>query len=278
MKFEVLADANSVALRAASLIAEEARVAVAARGRFVMAVSGGHTPWLMLGALAGEEVPWKAMHVVQVDERVAPPGDPDRNLTHLRESLLEHAPLRPEQIYAMPVESADLEAAAVSYAQTLREIAGSPPVLDLAHLGLGPDGHTASLVPGDPVLKVTDADVALTGVYQGRRRMTLTYPILNRSRSILWLVTGSEKAGMLVRLRDGDAVDSSRTSLSGSSHRACGPSCSFHGSNRANWLNVVGGVNAQFVDHCLNFSGVSLGGDTAGRDPSCLSSRTPSAR
>ena len=90
------------------------------------------------------------------------------------------------------------------YALTLREIAGSPPVLDLVHLGLGPDGHTASLVPGDAVLDVTDADVALTGVYQGRRRMTLTYPILNRSRRILWLVTGSEKAGMLVRLRDGD--------------------------------------------------------------------------
>ena len=144
------------------------------------------------------------MHVVQVDERVAPAGDPDRNLTHLRESLLEHAPLRPEQIYAMPVESADLEAAATRYAQTLREIAGLPPVLDLAHLGLGPDGHTASLVPGDPVLKVTDADVALTGVYQGRRRMTLTYPILNRSRRILWLVTGSEKVEMLMRLRNGD--------------------------------------------------------------------------
>jgi len=204
MKIEILADANSVAQRAASLIAEEARAAVAARGRFVMAVSGGHTPWRMLGALAGEEVPWKAVHVVQVDERVAPAGDPDRNLTHLRESLLEHAPLPPEQIYAMPVESADLEAAATRYAQTLREIAGSLPVLDLAHLGLGPDGHTASLVPGDPVLKVTEADVALTGVYQGRRRMTLTYPLLNRSRCILWLVTGSEKAGMLVRLRNGD--------------------------------------------------------------------------
>jgi 6-phosphogluconolactonase len=204
MKIEVLADANLVAQKAASLIAEEARAAVAARGRFVMAVSGGHTPWLMLRALAGEEVPWKNLHVVQVDERVAPAGDPDRNLTHLRESLLEHAPLRPEQIYAMPVESPDLMAAAARYAQTLREIAGSLPVLDLAHLGLGPDGHTASLVPADPVLKVADADVALTGVYQGRRRMTLTYPILNRSRRILWLVTGSEKVAMLMRLRDGD--------------------------------------------------------------------------
>jgi 6-phosphogluconolactonase len=204
VKIEVLADANSVSIRAASLIAEEARTAVAVRGRFVMAVSGGHTPWLMLRALAGEVVPWKALYVVQVDERVAPAGDPDRNLTHLRESLLEHAPLPPEQIYAMPVESADLEAAAVSYAQTLRKIAGSPPVLDLAHLGLGPDGHTASLVPGDLVLKVTDADVALTGVYQGRRRMTLTYRVLNRSRRLLWLVTGGEKAGMLVRLRNGD--------------------------------------------------------------------------
>jgi 6-phosphogluconolactonase len=105
----------------------------------------------------------------------------------------------------MPVESPDLEAAAAQYALTLREIAGSPPVLDLAHLGLGPDGHTASLVPGDPVLDVTDADVAVTGrAYQGRRRMTLTYPMLNRSRRILWLVTGSEKVDMLARLRAGD--------------------------------------------------------------------------
>jgi 6-phosphogluconolactonase len=142
--------------------------------------------------------------VVQVDERVAPEGHPDRNLTHLRDSLLAHAPLRAEHIHAMRVEAPDLEAAATSYAATLQSLAGSPPVLDLAHLGLGPDGHTASLVPGDPVLDVVDADVALTGVYMGRRRMTLTYPLLNRSRRILWLVTGGEKAGMLVRLRDGD--------------------------------------------------------------------------
>src|SRR5262245_40242340 len=174
MKIEILTDANAVASKAAEIIATEARAAVAARGRFVMAVSGGHTPWQMLRALANEDVPWKSVHVVQVDERAAPAGDPDRNLTHLRESLLEHAPLQPEQIHAMPVESPDLDDAAKRYAKTLQEIAGSPPVLDLAHLGLGPDGHTASLVPGDPVLKVTDADVALTGIYQNRRRMTLT--------------------------------------------------------------------------------------------------------
>lgn len=204
MKIEVSTDNDAVARRAATFVAAEARAAVAARGRFVMAVSGGHTPWLMLRALAQEEVPWNAVDVVQVDERVAPAGDPDRNLTHLRESLLEHAPLSPERIHAMPVESPDLEAACAEYARTLQTIAGSPPVLDLVHLGLGPDGHTASLVPGDPVQNVKDVDVALTGLYQGRRRMTLTFPILNRSRYVLWLVTGRDKAATLARLYAGD--------------------------------------------------------------------------
>src|SRR5262249_32461195 len=160
-------DADAVARRAAALIAEDARAAVAARGRFVMAVSGGHTPWVMLRDLAGEDVPWKNVHVMQIDERVAPAGDPDPNLTHLRESLLSRAPLPPDQIHAMPVESPDLEAACAAYARTLESVSGEPPVLDIAHLGLGPDGHTASLVPGDPVLGVNDRDVALTGVYMG---------------------------------------------------------------------------------------------------------------
>jgi 6-phosphogluconolactonase len=203
MKVEVFPDADAVARQAAALIATEARAAVAARGRFVLAVSGGHTPWAMLRALSREDVPWPNVYVTQVDERVAPAGDPDRNLTHIRESL--RAPLRPEQILAMPVEAPDLQAALARYAESLQEIAGSPPVLDLVHLGLGPDGHTASLVPGDRVLEVTDADVALTGIYQGRRRMTLTYPMINRARRILWLVTGSEKVEMLGRLRKGDA-------------------------------------------------------------------------
>ena len=206
MKLELFEDAEAVARAAATTVAADARAAVAARGRFIMAVSGGKTPWIMLRALAGEQVPWKDVHVFQVDERIAPTGDPDRNLTHLRASLLEHAPLPPQQIYAMPVESPDLEAAAKQYARTLEQVAGSPPVLDLAHLGMGPDGHTASLVPGDPVLKVTEADVGLTGVYMGRRRMTLTYPVLNRSRRILWLMTGSDKVAMLPRLLEGDTT------------------------------------------------------------------------
>jgi 6-phosphogluconolactonase len=204
MNIEILADSEAVARKGAAIIAAAARDAVVANGRFIVAVSGGTTPWVMLRRLAGEKVPWEQVHLVQVDERVVPEGDPDRNLTHLRKSLLTRVPLPPEQIHAMPVESADLEGAAKRYAGTLQQIAGSPPVLDLVHLGLGPDGHTASLVPGDPVLDVADADVALTGVYMGRRRMTLTYPILNRARQILWIVTGSEKAEPLVRLLDGD--------------------------------------------------------------------------
>jgi 6-phosphogluconolactonase len=204
MKAQIFSDADAVAKTAAQFIASEARASVEARGRFTMAVSGGKTPWQMLRILANEEVPWKNVHVMQVDERIAPAGDQDRNLTHLRENLLSHAPLPPKQIYAMPVEEADLKAATASYAKTLQQIAGSPPVLDLVHLGLGPDGHTASLVPGDSVLDVIDADVALTGIYQQRRRMTLTYPLLNRSRCVLWVVTGGEKAGMLARLYEGD--------------------------------------------------------------------------
>ena len=201
---DALADAESVARAGAAFTAERARAAVAARGRFIMAVSGGHTPWKMLRELADQHLPWADVHVVQVDERVAPAGHPDRNFTHLRENLLAHCPLRPEHVHAMPVESTDLAAASREYAATLQQIAGAPAVLDLAHLGLGPDGHTASLVPGDPVLDVTDSDVALTGAYQGRRRMTLTYPMLNRARSIVWLVTGREKTEMLARLYAGD--------------------------------------------------------------------------
>jgi 6-phosphogluconolactonase len=204
MKIEIFADPNGAAREAALIIAAEARKAVSKRGNFAAAFSRVHSPSVMLRALADEDVPWDKVHIAQVDERVAPSGDPDRNLTFLRKSLLDHTPLHPDHIHAMPVEEHDLTAAAGQYHHLLQRLTGSPPLIDLVHLGLGPDGHTASLLPGDPVLQVTDADVAVTGIYQGYRRMTLTYPILNRSPRILWLVTGSEKAEMLVRLINGD--------------------------------------------------------------------------
>ena len=216
MNIKVYPNEDAVAGAAAAIIADAARAAVTSRGRFIMALSGGRTPWLMLRALAARELPWGRVHVFQVDERLAPTGDPDRNFAHLRASLLDHAPLLPEHVHAMPVEAAELDRAAEQYARTLREVAGLPPVLDLIHLGLGPDGHTASLVPGDPVLDVTDADVAVTASYRGRRRMTLTFPIINRARLVLWLVTGREKAEALVRLRDGDrSIPGSRVSQKG---------------------------------------------------------------
>ncbi len=204
MLFKVFPDEDSVAAAAASIIAGKARVAVEERGRFILAVSGGKTPWKMLSALAGQDVPWRYTHVIQVDERVAPEADPDRNLTHLEKCLLENTPIAKENIHPMPVDRDDLGSGILQYALILHEIAGTPPVMDLVHLGLGLDGHTASLVPGDPVLELTYQDVALTEAYQGRRRMTLTYPMLNRSRNILWLVTGSDKATILMKLQDGD--------------------------------------------------------------------------
>ncbi len=204
MKLEVFEDADAVARKASDAIAADARAAIAARGRFIFAVSGGRTPWIMLRALADEDIRWSAVHIYQVDERVAPDGHPDRNLTHLTESFLQHVAIPAENVHAMPVLLPDLETAAQQYARDLQKTVGAPPVLDLVHLGLGPDGHTASLVPADPVLNVTDTDVSVTGIYQGRRRMTLTYPTINRARRILWVVTGNDKTEMLHRLLDGD--------------------------------------------------------------------------
>jgi 6-phosphogluconolactonase len=200
---EVLPDAEALARRAATLIAEQARAAARARGRFLLALSGGATPARMLELLADEDVPWPVVHLFQVDERVAPASDPARNLTSLRANLLDKVPLTERQLHAMPVEEANLVAAAARYAATLHEVAGTPPRLDLIHLGLGTDGHTASLIAGDSALDAT-TEVAVTGSYQGHRRMTLTYPAIECARLILWVVAGRDKASVLPRLRCGD--------------------------------------------------------------------------
>jgi 6-phosphogluconolactonase len=194
LEVEVLPDAEAVARRGAEVVAASAAGAVDDHGDFTFAVSGGKTPWAMFAHLAGK-IPWEKVTIFQVDERVAPEGDADRNLTQLTRSL---PPGGAADVRAMPVDADDLERAAADYASAL------PGRFDLVHLGLGPDGHTASLVPGDPVLDVTDALVAVTGKYQGRRRMTLTYPALEHARKVLWLVTGEDKVDALARLRAGD--------------------------------------------------------------------------
>jgi 6-phosphogluconolactonase len=193
-QLETLPDASALARRAAEFVAALAQSAVADHGRFTFAVSGGKTPWAMFGELAHENVPWNAVVVFQVDERVAPDGDPDRNLTHLRQSLGPTA----AEVVPMPVNDPDLEAAADAYARQL------PDRFDLVHLGLGPDGHTASLVPDDPVLEVADRVVAVTQPYQGHQRMTLTYPALARADELLWLVSGTDKQDALAQLLAGD--------------------------------------------------------------------------
>lgn len=199
MRLKTAADPQSAARVAAEEIAVLCRHAARERGRALVAFSGGETPWLMLRALRAMDLPWDRTWVAQVDERIAPHGDERRNLARLEEILVNEGPLPAAQLLAMPVERDDLEAAAANYQRLLEQHGGHPMRIDLVQLGLGTDGHTASLVPGDPVLELRDRDVALSGEYQGLRRMTLTLPALDRARQRLWLVTGPGKAE---RLRD----------------------------------------------------------------------------
>jgi len=204
VRTEFLPDPWAVAMRAAERVARVAREAVAERGRCAMAFSGGTTPWRAFRALAGEDVPWDRVHLFQVDERIAPSGDPERNDLHLKEALIDRIAIPSSNVHSMPVEEEDLDEGGRRYESILRRIAGTPSVLDLIQLGLGEDGHTASLFPDDDALRIVDADVAVSGLHKGRRRMTLTFPAIDRARCILWLVTGSGKSKALGRLLAGD--------------------------------------------------------------------------
>lgn len=205
LRVEVASTPAEAARTAASRLTGAIRAAARERGRCLLAVSGGRTPAAMFRALAREDLPWERVHLFQVDERDAPDGDADRNWTGLDADLISHVALGASQLHPAPLPASDdLDGAARRYAEELESLAGRPPVLDVVHLGLGHDGHTASLVPGDPALDVRDASVCATSSYAGRARLTVTFPTLDRARSLLWLVVGEEKRDVLRRLCAGD--------------------------------------------------------------------------
>lgn len=199
MKIELFPSAEQVAEGAAAYLEQLIRKTLAEKKTFSMAISGGRTPWEMLKILSKAPLPWTRINLFQVDERVAPDGHVDRNLTQLFQAIEGSPMVTRLQIFPMPVTAEDLEAGSQYYAELIHDITEGEG-LDLIHLGLGSDGHTASLVPRDGVL-VNERKVACTEeIYQGRIRMTLTYPLLNSAKRILWIVTGAEKQEMVHRL------------------------------------------------------------------------------
>lgn len=205
MRLEVEKTPEAAAAMAARLIATVLGIGIARRTRATLALSGGSSPVPMLRELVRQPLDWTAIHVYQVDERVVARGEAARNLTRIEELLVANGPLPHRNLHPMWVDRSDLLGAAAEYATEIEHLAGVPAILDAVHLGLGTDGHTASLFSGDPALKVKDRAVALTGEHHGYSRMTLTLPIINRARSIIWFVTGADKAGVLADLYAGGA-------------------------------------------------------------------------
>jgi 6-phosphogluconolactonase len=216
----VLPTPAAVAAEAVDGFVMAARDAVRHRGRFLVALSGGRTPHtafhMLRAAPRVDQVAWDKVEILWSDERAVPPDDPESNYGAARESLLDHLPgLRPEAVHRMRGESADLDAAARGYEDELRQVTGAGvdevPTLDLIWLGMGTDGHTASLCPGDDALRVTDRLVVATWPPgYDTPRLTLTYPVLNAARQATFLVTGADKAETLDAVRRGADLPAGR--------------------------------------------------------------------
>jgi 6-phosphogluconolactonase len=202
MRVEVCTDSAAAASRAAELLVGHIERAIVAREVAAVALSGGRTPAGMLRELAAASIDWQRVHVFQVDERLVAEDDERRNVRTIRVAFAQSG-IPARQLHAMPVGRAAPEAAAAAYAHELRAVAGTPAALDAVHLGLGEDGHTASLFPGDPAIDL-GGDIVLSGVHDGMRRMTLTLEVINRARARVWLVTGAAKRESVQRLLERD--------------------------------------------------------------------------
>ncbi|MEX2122559.1 MAG: 6-phosphogluconolactonase [Woeseia sp.] len=206
MKWQASADAAGAAQAAAEFIARRLTLAIEARARATLAISGGRSPWKMFECLAGHGVEWSAVHVFQVDERIVPVDHAERNWKRFLESPLSRR-IRDANRHPMPVamvEKEDAELAIGDYSRTLNDFAGAPPVLDVVHLGIGADGHTASLFADDAPLHDTRHWVGVSRRHEGHRRLTLTLPVLNRAQSVVWFAVGASRRAVLARLHAGD--------------------------------------------------------------------------
>ena len=203
MKKYIQNSADAAAEKAAQLIGEYLNEVLSKKPIASIAFSGGRSPIQMFKHLVEQDIDWARVEIFQVDERIAPAGDTARNLTALQQHLFSRVDIPDTQVHAMPVETNNITTSLDEYATRLKTSAGDPPRLDIIHLGLGDDGHTASLPPGDNVLNSKQL-VDICEEFNDYRRMTLTYPVLNMASAIVWLVTGADKQPMLDRLLAGD--------------------------------------------------------------------------
>ncbi|BBD61114.1 6-phosphogluconolactonase [Nostoc sp. HK-01] len=207
---EILSDQSALVARSLELILSKLETAIAQRGQFTIALSGGSTPKPLYEAIAAKDLPWDKIHVFWGDERYVPPDHPDSNELMARRAWLDRVDIPAANIHAMPTLDADPALSAAKHEQDLQEFfhtaPGEFPALDVILLGMGDDAHTASLFPHTDALKVSDRLITV-GNKDGNPRITFTYPFINAARSVIFVVAGANKRPALAKVFAPEADD-----------------------------------------------------------------------